>query len=96
MNVDKLDELKCTVLLLLNVLFWKNKIERKTYNYIMPTIYGFFNVEYLLHMFRIFLVILTKESITFDDFIIFLIDSSTKEINLNEYQFKFEDMYFVS
>ena len=41
MNVDKLDELKCAVLLLLNVLFWENKIERKTYNYIMPTIYGF-------------------------------------------------------
>ncbi len=93
---DKLDELKCTVLLLLNVLFWKNKIERKTYNHIMPTIYGFLNVEYLLHMFRIFLVILTKESITFDDFINFHIDSFKTEINLNEYQFQFEDMYFVS
>lgn len=93
---DKLDELKCAILLLLNVLFWKKKIDRKTYNYIMPTIYGFLNKEYLLMMYKLFLVILTKESISFDEYINLHTECFYKEINLNEFQFQFEDLYFVS
>ena len=62
----------------------------------MPTIYGLLNTDYLIHTYKVFLMILSKDRVSFEEFLEIHTDSIINGINLNDCRFKFEDLYFVS
>ena len=62
----------------------------------MPTVYCLLNKEYLLHTYKVFLMILSKDRGSFEDFFELHTKSITEGINLNGCNFKLEELYFVS